>query len=817
MYEQQPPKRATSPFVEPDRLRSDLVDTLRYAIGKDESHATAHDWMAALMRLSRRYAVNRWIETTQEAYETRRKRIYYLSMEFLIGRILEDGLRNMQLLDRAREALWGLGVDLDLVLKAEPDPALGNGGLGRLAACYMESMASVGIHAMGYGIRYENGLFHQDIRDGWQIEAPDAWLARGSHWEFERPEASYDIGFYGSTQQQGEAWHWHPGQAVQAVAFDMPIIGWQAAQINTLRLWSAQAQDPIDLAAFDQGDYLGAFGERFRSEAISQLLYPNDSTEAGKVLRLKQEYFFSAASIQDILRRHKQQGFSVEALPDQVSIQLNDTHPAIAIPELIRLLVDQHGLTLAKATDIARRSFNYTNHTLLPEALERWPLSMLGQLLPRHMQLIYEMNAELLETLRRKPDNPDPFLSDVSLIDEQGGGQVRMGHLAFMHSSHTNGVSALHSELVQSRLFRALDRHFPGRILNVTNGVTPRRWLLGCNPGLAGLLTDKLGDQWIGDLARIQDFEAHIEAEEVRETFRAAKHANKQRLADFVQDRLGVQLNPSALFDVQIKRIHEYKRQQLNIMETIAHYLAILREPNRDWVPVVKIFSGKAAAAYTRAKEIIRLITAVAEQVNQDPRIGDRLKVVFLPNYNVSLAELVIPAADLSEQISTAGMEASGTGNMKFALNGALTIGTLDGATVEMRAHIGTENMLTFGLTAEEVEARRARGAPPLSDDARKDPVLAEVLEKLSAGSLTPDSPGQFRALVNELRFYDYFMVLADFAAYRDAQAEARARFANPDLWTRQAMLNVARMGWFSSDRSVRDYARDIWQVSPKF
>ena len=805
-------RRATTFDVSPETLKHDILDTLYYVIGKDPEHAQPFDWMAALTRLTRRYIASSWINATQSTYAYDRKRVYYLSMEFMIGRIIEDALRNTGLYEAAQEALASHGVDMHAVMASEPDPALGNGGLGRLAACYMESMATLGISGFGYGIRYESGLFKQGIEKGWQVEEPDDWTSGGSFWEFPRSEVHYDIGFMGTTRQRDKAVTWTPGQTVEAMANDFPIIGWQGKSAATLRLWSARSKAPLNMAAFDQGDYLGAYRPKIMAEAISQVLYPNDSTEQGKRLRLSQEYFFSAASIKDIIRRYLTNHSDLRNLPDKVTIQLNDTHPAIAIPEFVRLLMDEHGVSLGDAFELAQKTFNYTNHTLLPEALETWHVGLVGDLLPRHMQLIYEINARVLTQRRADSGNHDPYLSDVSLIEEQGGGYVRMGHLAFIGSSKTNGVSALHSDLVETQLFRNLGNHFPNKITNVTNGVTPRRWLNGCNPGLARFVTEAVGDGWQTDLERLKGLEKLADDAGALDRFSAVKRENKIALAQYIRDEIGETVSPDAMFDSQIKRIHEYKRQLLNVLHAIALYLDMKDRGEAPIVPTVKIFSGKAAASYTRAKEIIRLMHGVAERVNSDPAVGDALKVIFLPNYRVTTAEMIIPATDLSEQISTAGMEASGTGNMKFALNGALTIGTLDGANVEIMEHVGTENIEIFGLTAEQVHERRLTGQCP-SDLSDPLDMKVRVLDAIESGTFGHDVAEACTGMVNDLKLHDYFLVMADFDDYLEAQKRVETSFQHKQDWTRRTMLNTARMGWFSSDRSVTDYARTIWNL----
>jgi len=802
-----------------DALKRSILEKLRYAIGKDPSHATDRDWFGALALAVRDRMVDGWMETTRDYYERDRKRVYYLSLEFLIGRLLEDAMVNLGIADACHEALVELGAEPARIIEAEPDAALGNGGLGRLAACFLDSMATVGVAGYGYGIRYDFGLFRQQFEDGWQAELPEDWLRFGNPWEFERPEVSYPVDFYGHVEHvrgpHGE--HrivWHPGQRVVAVAYDTPVVGWAGRTVNTLRLWSAQPSSAFSLDAFNQGDYVRAVEDQVLSRTITRVLYPNDATAAGQELRLKQEYFFTSASLQDLLRRYLQQHADFALLPDKVAIQLNDTHPAIAVPELMRLLIDVHGLAWEQAWELTRRCIAYTNHTLLPEALERWPVGLMERLLPRHMQLIYEINARFLSRLRHQPGGAPRPLAELSLIDESNGRSVRMGYLAFVGSHRVNGVSALHTELMTKTVFQGLNACFPGRIVNQTNGIAPRRWLHQCNRPLASLITETIGDRWVEHLERIEALVGHAERPEFRAAFGAVKRTNKERLAAHIADLTGIETSPEALFDVHIKRIHEYKRQLLNILEAIALYEAMRRDPAAGWQPRVKIFGGKAAPSYERAKLIIKLINDVAAVVNHDPVTRDLLKIVFVPNYNVSLAERIIPAADLSEQISTAGMEASGTGNMKLALNGALTIGTLDGANVEIRQHVGPDNIFIFGLNAEEVAARRRAGHDAHAAVARA-PRLARVLELIGSGAFSPGDPRRFRPLVDDLLAGDPFMVTADFAAYWEAQRQVDAAFQARDEWLRRAVINTARMGWFSSDRTIRGYARDIWSALP--
>ena len=801
-------------------FRSTVVDKLSFSVGKDPEHALDRDWLVATALTVRDRIVGHWMDSTRRTYREGSKRVYYFSFEFLIGRLLFDSLGNLGLTETAREALADLGVDLDRLRKLEPDPGLGNGGLGRLAACYLESMSTMRIPAYGYGIRYDHGIFRQGMKDGWQLELPEDWLSSGNPWEFERPEATYTIGFGGHVEVVANIDGttrsvWHPADSVKAVAFDTPITGWRGAHVNTLRLWSARAADPISLDDFNRGDHVGALAERVRLEAISRVLYPNDDTPAGHELRLRQEIFFASASLQDLVRRHLHQYGELLSLPDHAAIQLNDTHPAIAIPELMRLLVDEHAMPWDLAWDIARSVFSYTNHTLLPEALEKWSVPLMEGLLPRHMQIIYLINELHLEELRTRGCDDARRLAEVSLIEENGSRHVRMGNLAFLGSHKVNGVSALHTELMRKTVFRDFGALYPDRIVNKTNGITFRRWLFQANPGLTDLIVRTIGPSVQDNEARLVELAAFAEDPAFRERFAAVRRANKVALGRLVAEKLSLSLNPDAIFDVHIKRMHEYKRQLLNILETIALYNAMRAHPTGQWVPRVKIFAGKAAAGYHQAKLIIKLINDVARIVNRDPLVRDRLKVVFLPNYNVSLAEVIIPAADLSEQISTAGMEASGTGNMKFALNGALTIGTLDGANIEIKEHVGAENIFIFGLLAEEVEAHRRAGvgsAAALEGSS----ALREVLDELESGVFSPDDRGRYRGLVDTLRHHDHFLVTADFESYRTRQREVDARWRDPVAWWRSSILNTAHMAWFSADRAILEYAQDIWNASPE-
>ena len=796
-----------------ESIGNEILDKLSYSIGKDPVVAKDHDWLAATILALRDRIIDRWMESTRAAYKADAKRVYYLSLEFLIGRLLRDALSNLELSGAFQAALAKLGVKLDLVEELEADAALGNGGLGRLAACFMESMASLDIPAYGYGIRYDHGLFRQKIVDGWQMELPEDWLENGNPWEFQRREAAYEVGFGGTvTNDTSGRRHWQPAEKILAMGCDTPMVGWRGRRVNTLRLWTARAIDPIRLDAFNSGDYAGALGDSNRAEIITRVLYPSDSTPAGQELRLRQEFFFTSASLQDIIRRHMQHFKDIRLLAEKVAVQLNDTHPAIAVAELMRLLMDNHGLDWDEAWNITRAVTAYTNHTLLPEALESWPVHLFEHLLPRHMQIVYGINAKLIVDAQKLPQCSAEFLASVSLIDEHGARRVRMGQLAFAGSHSINGVSALHTSLMKESVFKNLDALYPGRINNKTNGVTPRRWLLGVNPGLMHLLRECIGDKVLDDANALIEAKPMAMDAGFRDRFATVKHGNKVALANLIAQRMGLHVDPAAMFDVHVKRIHEYKRQLLNILETIALYQTIRAHPERSWAPRVKIFAGKAAASYHQAKLIIKLVNDVAGVVNNDPDIRGLLKVVFIPNYNVSLAEVIVPAADLSEQISTAGMEASGTGNMKFALNGALTIGTLDGANVEILEHVGAENIAIFGMTAAEVEQRRRDGYDPRAVIAAT-PDLQGVLDALASGVFSRNDPARYQPIVGSLLGSDWFMVAADFAAYAAAQRDVDAIWHKKADWTARTIHNTVSMGWFSSDRTIRDYAREIWNV----
>ncbi len=801
----------------PEILAEEIIERLTYRIGKDAKVAKPHDWLTATILVVRDRIIDKWMESTRKAYETGAKRVYYMSLEFLIGRLMRDAVSNLNLMEEVSDALASLGVDINVIAGLEPDAALGNGGLGRLAACFMESMATVDVPAYGYGIRYVHGLFRQQMADGWQVELPENWLAHGNPWEFERRESAYEIGFGGSIEvisghDEQPRYVWKPAERVIAAAFDTPVVGWRGKRVNTLRLWSAQPIDPILLDAFNAGDHIGALRESNRAESLTRVLYPADATPAGQELRLRQEYFFSSASLQDILRRHLQQYDDFTSLPDKVAIQLNDTHPAVSVAELTRLLCDVHGLDFEQAWDITRRTFSYTNHTLLPEALESWPVPLFERLLPRHMQIIYAINAKILIEARKSRNFSDTEIRSISLIDESGDRRVRMGNLAFVGSYSINGVSALHTDLMKVTVFADLHKLYPDRINNKTNGITPRRWLQQCNPGLTGLVREAIGDEFLDDAEKLRPLDKFATDPSFQQKFAAVKRANKVTLSNLVASRMGVKLDPSAMFDIQIKRIHEYKRQLLNIVEAVALYDQIRSHPELDWVPRVKLFAGKAAPSYYNAKLIIKLINDVARTINNDPSVRGLLKVVFVPNYNVSLAEIMVPAADLSEQISTAGMEASGTGNMKFGLNGALTIGTLDGANVEMRDNVGEDNIVIFGLQADEVAKIRSEGHNPraIIEGSRE---LAQALAAISSGVFSPDDRNRYTGLIDGIYSHDWFMVAGDFDAYAAAQREVDQIWTNQSSWYEKTINNTARMGWFSSDRTIRQYADEIWRA----
>ena len=785
----------------PNLLQADVLRHLTFTLGKDAPNASRYDWRMALSYAIRDRVVDPWFASTRRTWAEDRKRVYYLSMEFLIGRILEDATVNLGLRDMAEEVMAGFGQDFRGLVEDEPDAALGNGGLGRLAACFMESMATVGCPAYGYGIRYENGLFQQRFEAGRQIEAPEDWLSQTHPWEFPRPESSYTIPFKGQVEVRDGREVWVPGETVFASAHDTPVIGWKGKWANTLRLWEAKPTKLFDLERFNRGDYAAAAEPENLARTLSRVLYPDDTTYQGKELRLKQEFFLTSAALQDILRRFKADHTNLHDLPKYAAIQMNDTHPAIAGPELIRLLSDENGLSFEDALDIARNCLGYTNHTLLPEALERWATFTFGTVLPRHMQIV-----ERIDSWHRRAFSPPHYIGIVKHHE------VRMGELAFVMAHKVNGVSALHSELVKKNLFPELNALHPGRIINQTNGVTPRRWLKMCNRPLAGLITKTIGPGWEDDLDRLKGLDPFASDAAFRAEFDAAKRANKVALGAWIKAERGITVSPDALFDVQIKRIHEYKRQLLNILQTVAHWNRIKANPTAQWVPRVKIFGGKSAPGYAVAKEIIHLINDVATVINADPDTGDLLKIIYPPNYNVSMAERLVPAADLSEQISTAGKEASGTGNMKFMMNGAPTIGTMDGANVEIFQEVGAENFFLFGMTTDEAVKRRED-----PDQSRKaidaSPALQAVLQMVAEGRFSPDQTDRYHGVVDRIWHHDYFLVAADFDAYDTAQMAVDKAYADRDAWVKMAVLNTARSGFFSSDRTIRSYMHDVWSI----
>ena len=797
-----------------------FTNHLLYSLAKDQYSATARDRFMSLALTVRDRLIERWISTQQRYYRRDAKRVYYLSAEFLMGRALANNLLNLGLYDTAREAMRMMGLEVSDLLEQEVDAGLGNGGLGRLAACFLDSMATLDVPGYGYGIRYEFGMFDQEIKAGWQIEKPDEWLRFGNPWEMPRPEYWVPVGFGGRTEEHFDHGqlriHWAPEEQVIGVAYDTPIAGYGNATVNTLRLWRARASEEFDLTLFNDGDYERAVLEKNRSETISKVLYPSDVKMFGRELRLKQQYFFVACSLHDIVRRHLVAHKSLDDFADKIAIQLNDTHPAVAIPELMRIFVDEHQLPWDKAWELTVATFGYTNHTLLSEALETWPVEIFGKLLPRHLAIILEINRRFLRQVMNRFPYDEQRISRMSLVDE-GDGQlsskrIRMAYLAVVGSHSVNGVAALHTQLLQQDLLHDFHEMWPERFNNKTNGVTPRRWLLGANPLLSEAITARIGDGWTVDLDELRKLEPLADDETFRAAFRDIKQRNKEQLAAYIEREQGITVDRNSIFDVQVKRLHEYKRQLLNLLHVVALYLRIKNQPDLPMVPRTCIFGGKAAPAYAVAKLIIKLINSVAAVVNVDPQVKDKLKVVFLANYRVSLAERIFPGSDLSEQISTAGKEASGTGNMKFALNGALTIGTLDGANIEIRDEVGHENFFLFGLTAQAVQDLLRRGYRP-RDFYEQNAELRAVLDLVSGGFFEPEHPELFRPLVQSLLDHDPYLLLADFASYAECQQRVEQAFLDKERWTKMAILNVARMGKFSSDRTIREYAEQIWKA----
>lgn len=798
-------------------IKRAFLDNLYYVQGKFPQLATINDYYMALAYTVRDRLLQRWISTASQYTEQGARTVAYLSAEFLMGPHLGNNLINLGIYDTVKQAIEELGLNLDEVLEQEEEPGLGNGGLGRLAACYLDSMATLNIPSIGYGIRYEFGIFDQDIRDGWQVEVTDKWLRFGNPWEIIRPEWSVDVKLGGHTEaytdEQGHyRVRWVPYQVVKGVPHDTPILGYQTNTCNTLRLWAAEAPESFDFEAFNSGDYLGAVKRKMMSENLSKVLYPNDNISQGKRLRLAQQVFFVSCSLQDMIRILEGQGIPLTEFHQKYTIQLNDTHPAIAVAEMMRLLIDEHQMDWDTAWSITQQSFAYTNHTLLPEALERWPLHLFKNLLPRHLELIYELNFRFLEAVKAKFPNDEKRLQRLSLIDETGERYVRMANLACLGSYAINGVAALHTELLKSGVLKDFYDMFPEKFSNKTNGVTPRRFMVLSNPRLTQLLNHKIGDNWIRHLDELKKIENFADDAGFRGEWWQIKHDIKRDLAEYIHQKYNITIDPSSLFDIQAKRIHEYKRQHLNVLHIITLYHRIKANPNLDITPRTFLFGGKAAPGYFIAKLMIKLINSVAEVVNHDPVVGDRLKVVFLKDYNVKFAQRVYPAADLSEQISMAGKEASGTGNMKFAMNGALTIGTLDGANVEIRDEVGAENFYLFGLTAPEVQSLKASGYNPKAYYERN-PELKEVIDRIAAGDFSRGDRELFKPLVDSLLHQDTYLLFADYASYVACQDRIGQDYKEYDNWTRKSILNSARMGKFSSDRSIRDYCRDIWNV----
>lgn len=798
-----------------DFLKNAIVYKLVFLIGCSPNDASQRDWLNATLYAVRDLVTEGWISTARQARKENSRRVYYLSMEYLLGRTLSNALIAQGVYELARDALNELGVDLELLLEKEVDPGLGNGGLGRLAACFMDSIATLGIPGRGYGIRYEYGMFQQHIEQGKQVEKPDAWLEKGAPWEFIRPSKRYPVRFGGHIHFEGKKCIWEHAEEICALAYDQMIPGYNNDSAITLRLWDAHAGNSFNLASFNRGDYFNAIQEQASSENVSRVLYPDDSTSAGRELRLRQEYFLVSASLQDIIMHHKKaNNGNMHNLADKVAIHLNDTHPSLAIPELMHILIDQEGFEWQQAWDMSCRIFSYTCHTLMSEALETWPVDMMAHILPRHLQLILEINEYFLEYVTANVTNDVDFIRRVSLIEEGPQRKVRMGWLSVVGSHQINGVAEIHSKLMQTSTFADFARIYPERFTNVTNGVTPRRWLAVANPELATLFDRHIGKDWRKDLSKLELLKPYAKEEQFRQRVAQIKQVNKQRLADYVQKTLGIEIDATALFDVQVKRIHEYKRQILNLLHIVARYNAMLKDPQRDWTPRVFILAGKAASAYHVAKQTIHLINDVAKVINNDERLGGRLKLVFIPNYSVSLAQLIIPAADISEQISLAGTEASGTSNMKFALNGALTLGTLDGANVEILENVGADNIFIFGNRVEQVEALRANGYRPF-DIYQSDEQLREVVDQILEGRFSPNEPSRYKELLNSLCYHDYYQAFADFRSYLDAQTLVDEKYKDQQAWLDSAILNMLNMGFFSSDRAIAEYAERIWHIEP--
>ncbi len=804
--------------LKPETIARAFQENLYYLLARFPAVATRNDQYMALAYTIRDRLLHRWVNTAETYFREKSRSVCYLSAEFLLGPQLGNNLVNLGIYDAARQAMAGFEIDLEDLLEQEEEPGLGNGGLGRLAACFLDSLATLQVPAVGYGIRYEYGIFDQTIRDGWQLEITDKWLRFGNPWEIQRPEIVMDVPLGGHTEARTENGayrvRWIPGRVVRGVAYDTPVAGYRNNTVNLLRLWKAEATESFDFQAFNTGDYEGAVMEKMVSENISKVLYPNDASSQGKELRLQQQYFFVSCALQDMIRMYRQRSDRMDRMHEKWAVQLNDTHPAIAVAELMRLLVDVHSLPWDQAWENTRKIFGYTNHTLMPEALERWAVPLFGRLLPRHLEIIYEINRRFLDELHVRYPGDDDRVRRMSLIDEGGDRQVRMANLACLGSHAINGVARLHSELLQATLFRDFHEFSPEKFGNKTNGVTPRRFLLLSNPDLAALITRAIGDRWPRDLDELRQLERFAGDPDFGKEWRAVKQRNKELLARLVHERAGVEVQPASLFDIQVKRLHEYKRQHLNVLHVVTLYNRLRQNPQLAVPPRTVLFGGKAAPGYFMAKLIIKLINSVADVVNRDPLVRGRLSVAFIPDFNVKVAQKIYPAADLSEQISTAGMEASGTGNMKFSLNGALTIGTLDGANVEIREQVGNENFFLFGLTVTEAQALREHGYRP-RELYEADAELRLALDQIRSGVFSCGNPDLFRPLVDGLLGHDHYLLLADYRSYLDAQDRVNATYADPESWTRMSILNVARMGYFSSDRTISEYCREIWHVEP--
>ena len=802
-----------------ETLKRAFVDNLLYRQGRFPAASNRHDHYMALAYTVRDRLVQRWFNTVQTYRRQDSRVVVYLSAEFLVGTHLAYNLLKLDILDPARQAMAELGLDLNALIDEEPEPGLGNGGLGRLAACFLDSLATMGVPAIGYGIRYEFGMFNQTIRDGWQVERTDKWLQFHNPWDIPRPDSAVEVKYGGHTEPYTDERgrfrvRWIPSHVVKGVPYDTPTVGFRANTANNLRLWRAEATESFDFERFNTGDYLGAVREKMQSENISKVLYPNDEELQGKNLRLEQQFFFVSCALQDLLRFHVKLGRKVEDFQHKYAIQLNDTHPSIAVAELMRLLVDEHGMDWEPAWELTRFTFGYTNHTLLPEALERWPLPLFAAVLPRHLEIIYEINQRFLQEVRARYPGDGDRVARMSLIDETGPRYVRMAHLATVGSHAVNGVAALHTELLKRDTLHDFYEMYPQRFSNKTNGVTPRRWMALSNPRLAKLITEKIGGNWLVNLDELRGLEPYAEDPEFRHQWRSTQEQIKDDLAVYIRGKTGVDVSPQSLFDVQVKRIHEYKRQHLAVLHIVTLFHQIKRNPNAPMTPRTFIFGGKAAPGYTMAKLIVKLIHSVAEVVNNDAEVAGRLKVVFVPNFNVTVGQRIYPAADLSEQISTAGKEASGTGCMKFAMNGALTIGTLDGANIEIRQQVGDDNFFLFGLTAQQVAEWKAGGYQPRGMY-NQNQALRDVLDSLVTGYFSRGDPRLFRPLVDSLLDRDEYMLLADYQAYVDCQAHVSKVYSNMDQWSRMSILNVARMGLFSSDRTIKEYCREIWYAEP--